>query len=273
MTRRQHRPRVRRRKTEQGMALALVLGGLVILSMIATALLSGAGREITTGNAVVERARATALVEGAIEASILALFEPGTRRRLSAGDGELLVEIADRPITTRVRDVCGLWDINHGRMEVLTALLNQFGASNPVLITEALTTARGVDVGLLSTDQIRALPGMSVELFRRIRPEITVNCRADRIDPEFASPLLLGAIPNLTANQIASIIQQRREGPIDLSYLAASASYLAPGPGQTYRIIAAFGFGPGSRVLRHAEVTLTYQPDQPFRVLAWSGTE
>lgn len=255
------------------MALALVLGGLVILSMISIALLSRADRDVTTGNAIVERARATALVEGAVDAAILALFAPETRTRLRENDGEMVVEIAGTPVTLQVRDACGLWDINHGDTDILSRLLIRFGAVSPGLIIEALITARGVDEGLLSTEQIRALPGVSSDLYRRLGPRITVNCRADRVDPEFASRTLLDAIPGLAPSRVASIISQRRVGPIDPGLLAASAGYLAPGPGQTYQIIAALGFGPGSRVTRRVEVTLTHQPDRPYRVLAWSTAE
>lgn len=273
MTRRRSAPRSRRPESSHGMALALVLGGLVILSMISIALITRAGRDVGTGTAVVERARATALVEGAMEMAILALFAPDTRRRLRESNGELVVDVAGIPVTTRIRDACGLWDINHGNLVILSELLTRLGATTGDLIIEALTTVRRVDAGLLSKQQIRALPGMTPILYRRLAAEITVNCRADRIDPEFASATLLGVVPNLTSNQVASILEQRRGGVIDPGILAASAAYLAPGPGQTYEIVATVGFGPGSRVSRRAEVTLTHQPDQPYRVLAWSNAE
>lgn len=262
-----------RSRANQGMALALVLAGLVILSMISITLISSADRAVTVGNAVVERARATALAEGAVETAILSLFAPDTRRRLRENDGDLIVQIAGTPVTTHIRDACGLWDINKGDTGVLSALLNRIGGVDAGLIIDAMTTARRVDAGLLSVDQVRALPGMNADAYRRLAPEITVNCRADRIDPEFASPMLLGAIPGLTAGRVATIIEQRRVGSIDPGILAAFASYLAPGPGQTYEIVATMGFGPGSRVTRRADVALTHQPGQPYRVLAWSSAE
>jgi type II secretory pathway component PulK len=265
--------RFRRSQTDRGMVLALVLGGLIILSMISIALISRADRDVSAGNTIVERARATALVEGAIETAILTLFAPDTRRRLRENDGELVVDIAGTPVSTRIRDACGLWDINHGDPVILSSLLTRLGAETPDITIEALIAARRVDAGLLSKQQIRALPGMTANLYRRLAGEITVNCRADRIDPEFASAMLLGAVPGLTPGQVASIIEQRRVGAIDPSLLAASAAHLAPGPGQTYKIVATLGFGPGSRVSRQVEVTLTHQPDQPYRVLAWSTAE
>ena len=84
----------KKRRREHGVALAMVLGGLVILSMISIALLSRAGRDITAANVTVERARATALVEGAIETAILNLFGPDARRRLRDADGVSIVDIA-----------------------------------------------------------------------------------------------------------------------------------------------------------------------------------
>jgi type II secretory pathway component PulK len=263
----------KKRPREHGLALAMVLGGLVILSMISIALLSRAGQDITAANVTVERARATTLVEGAIETATLSLFGTDARRRLRDADGVLVVDIAGTEVTTHVRDACGLWDINSGGLDILSGLLKQSGAAEVALITNALITARTVDAGLLSIEQIRALPGMSADLYQRLRGEITVNCRADRVDHEFASPTLLAAIPDMAPDQVASIIRQRKLGPIDPGLLGASARYLAPGPGQTYEIIAVVDLGPGSRVFRRAEITLTHQPNQPYRVLSWATIE
>jgi type II secretory pathway component PulK len=258
---------------QQGMALAIVLAGLVILSMISIALLSRADRSTTLGNATVERARAAALVEGAVDTAILTLFAPEARRRLAASDGAYPIEIAGSRIITRIRDACGLWDVNQGDLAVFSNMLTRLGAPDPELISRSLAAARKIDAGLLSRQQVRALPGVGGDLYRRLEPEITVNCRSDRIDPEFASPALLASVPGLTAAQVTAIIEQRRGGAIDPGLLAAAADHLAPGPGQTYEIVASHGFGPGSGVFRRAEVTLTYNPAEPYRMVSWSGGE
>jgi general secretion pathway protein K len=263
----------RYRRQERGMALIFVLGGLIVLSMIAITLLSRAGRDVSIRDVVVDRARAASLVEGAIEAVTLALFEPDVRATLKATSGERIVKIGDHRVMARVRDACALWDVNHGDMTILARLLKAFGAPNPGVTVDALAAAREVDRGLISVEQVRALPGNDGRLHDALARQVTINCRADRIDPEFASPVLLAAIPNLSANTIAAIIEQRRVGPIDPGILAEFSDHLAPGPGQTYEISAAMGFGPGSRVSRRAEITLTHQPGQPYRVLSWTPGE
>ena len=257
------------RAKERGMALAIVLGGLVILSMISIALLSHAGRDVSRGSTVLDRARAEALVEGAVDSSIVALFAPDTRRRLVMNEGIHVIEIAGTEITARIRDSCGLWDINQGDMAVFVNLLSRLGVTDVDLIAGSLTAARQVEAGLLSREQLRALPGLDHELYARLGGEVTVNCRADRIDPEFASPLLLSSVPGLTDRQAAAIVDQRRVGPIDADLLASAAAHIAPGPGQTYEITASHGFGPGTLVFRRAEVTLTYNPAEPYRVVDW----
>lgn len=269
----QGQKRGRKRDQERGMALIFVLGGLIVLSMIAITLLSRAGRDVTIRDVVVDRARAASLVEGAIEAVTLALFEPGARATLKATNGERIVKIGDHQVKARMRDACALWDLNHGDMTVLARLLKVFGAPDPGVTVDALAAAREVDRGLISVEQVRALPGIDERLHEALAREVTINCRADRIDPEFASPTLLAAIPNLSANTIAAIIEQRRVGPIDAGILTEFSDHLAPGPGQTYEIHAVMGFGPGSRVSRRAEITLTHQPGQPYRVLSWAPGE
>jgi type II secretory pathway component PulK len=258
---------------QAGMTLAIVLSGLVILAMISVALLSRADRDVTLGGIEVDRAKAVALVEGAVDASILALFASDTRNALTRNDGEFRVEIAGIDMISRVRDVCGLWDLNHGAMPVFIGLLERLGAPAPSLTAEALSTARGVEAGLLSRRQIRALPGIDAELYQRLSSEVTVNCRADRIDPGFASPLLLSAIPNLGQGSVEAIVEQRRNGEVPQDILVSHAAYLAPGPGQTYVITATHALGAGSRVSRRVEVTLTHRPSEPYRILAWSTVE
>lgn len=269
---------MRRRKigkgaNEQGMTLAIVLSGLVILAMISVALLSRADRDVTLGANEVDRAKVAALVEGAIDTSILALFGPDTREALMRNDGLLPIVIAGTEITTRIGDVCGLWDLNHGAMPVFIRLLGRLGAPDPALTAEALSTARGVETGLLSRRQLRALPGVDEQLYPRLSKEVTVNCRADRIDPSFASPLLLSAVPNLGRHTVETIVEQRRNGEIPPDLLVPHAEYLAPGPGQTYAIAATHALGPGSWVTRRVEVTLTHGPLEPYRILAWSTSE
>jgi type II secretory pathway component PulK len=261
------------RKRQKGMTLAIVLSGLVILAMISVTLLSRADRDVTSGATVVDRAKAAAFVEGAIDASILALFAPDTRNALTRSDGALEVSIAGTRMTTHVRDVCGLWDLNHGQIAVFTRLLENLGAPDPALTADALSTARGVETGLLSRQQIRSLPGIDTGLYQRLSKEVTVNCRADRIDPGFASAILLSAIPNMSQGQVDTIIEQRRDGGVAPDLLASHADYLAPGPGQTYEISATHALGPGSRIFRRAEVTLTHHPSEPYRILAWVTAE
>ncbi|MDA0340684.1 MAG: type II secretion system protein GspK [Proteobacteria bacterium] len=265
--------RIQESEPEAGMALVLVLGGLIVLSVISIGLLSLASRAVTVGTVEVDRARATALVEGAIEAATLALFAPDGRLRFQKTGGEGVMDVAGQPITVRVRDACGLWDLNQGDPAIFSRLLKRLGAADPALSVDALIAARGVEAGLLSVDQLRGLPGIDADLFRALRSNVTVNCRADRVDPDFASTALLTAIPGLTPDQAEMIIRQRREGLVDPPLLASSSAYLAPGPGQTYEITAAKAFGPGSRVFRRAEITLTHQPKAPYRVLTWSRLE
>jgi len=258
---------------EKGMTLAIVLSGLVILAMISVSLLARADRDVTGGAVEVDRTKAAALVEGAIDASILALFAPDARKALAQSDGVLEISIAGTPVSARARDICGLWDLNHGALEVFIRLLERLGAADPALTAEALSTAREVETGLLSRQQIRDLPGIDAELYQRLSKEVTVNCRADRLDPDFASPLLLSAVPGLGQGAIETMIEQRRGGGISANLLAAHADYLAPGPGQTHEIVASHALGPGSRVYRRAEVTLTHRPSEPYRIVAWSTAE
>jgi len=262
-----------RADTQRGMALALVLGAFIVLSLLAVGLIAVAGKHTTQARVALDRAQAGALADGAVNAAIHSLFDPEQRGRLRAREGRTVMAVADHEVAVTVRDACALWDINTGALDVFEALLRQLGSPAPGLAVKAVSDGRGIEAGFVSVDQIAGLPGIGPEIHDTLKHEVTVNCRADRIDPEFASPVLLKAIPGLSDAETAEILAQRgRDGPPNAS-LTAHARYLAPGAGHTYVITATVSAGPGARIHRRAEVTVGHDPHAPYRVVAWRDSE
>ncbi|MBM85670.1 MAG: hypothetical protein CMM47_06575 [Rhodospirillaceae bacterium] len=259
----------RNRSDQLGMALMAVLGSFIMLSALAIGLISLTDNQVKLKRVEENRARGAALAEGAIHAAVLSLFEPSGRNHARSNQGWLNVSVAGRALRVRVRDTCALWDLNRGDIAIFAALARHAGVTVPTLLVDTVRRARQVGDGFLSIDQLRGLPGMDERAFATLITEITVNCRSDRIDPEFASPKLLATVPGLMSDGARTIQTARAVGPLPVDLLTAHAHQLSPGPGHSYRIEVRINGSPGAAIHRWAEVTLSHEPRRPFRILFW----
>jgi len=105
---------------------------------------------------------------------------------------------------------------------------------------------------------------MTPELYRRVEPALTVYSGRQLLDPQFAPPGALAALPGLGREAVASLIASRnaqgaRAGIIDP---------LIPLRGRAFGIRLVIEKGQGA-LTREVVVRLTDQASQPYWVLSW----
>jgi general secretion pathway protein K len=101
---------------------------------------------------------------------------------------------------------------------------------------------------------------MTPELFEAIASALTVYSQTPWIDPSFAPPEVLRALPGMDEAAIATLLQAR------------TSAGLRPGVmlGHAFTV-AAEADGPGGpRARRSAVVRLTGRPNAPFWVYQWN---
>jgi general secretion pathway protein K len=261
----------------RGFALILVLWITALLAVIAASLVSSGRTSTRLAHNLVENAKAEALADGAVQRAALGLLrlEPeaawradGQVHRLAYGGGEVQVTIADED---------GKIDLNDAPPELLAGLLRQLGlaAKDAEALAERIDDARSPPDGhpFAAESELLHVPDMTPDLYRRLRPYITVFSGAEAVDPRRASRTVLAAIPGMTDQLIEAYA---KAGPDDdpLADIQDDSvldvePYLIPSREVMYTVRAEAQTAGGGRFVREAVVELTAEPAQPFRVYAW----
>jgi general secretion pathway protein K len=283
---------------EHGFALILVLWIAALLAVIAASLVSGGRAETRLARNLVENAKAEALADGGVQRAVLGLLavdpDQGWRgrsapHRLAFGDGEVLVSIADED---------GKVDLNAAPLELLIGLLRQLGldADAAEAMAERIIDFRdpdhdpqgqGVedpqhgaagrptgarDRPFAAESELLGVLGMTPELYRRLRPFITVFSGAEGVDPIHAARPVLAAIPGMT-DQLIEAYAKASPGEDPLANMGDSVvgiqPYLSPSREVMYMVRVEARTAGGGLFVREAVVELTGEPDRPFSVHVW----
>jgi general secretion pathway protein K len=286
-------------RDSRGFALILVLWITALLAVIAASLVSSARTEIRLASNLVENAKAEALADGAIQRAALGLLavDPGQAwragggpYRLTYGAGEVWVSIADED---------GKVDLNAAPPELLAGLLAQFGLSaeaaqamadrivdyrdpdqdpSPQGAEDPQYEAAGRPDGapdrpFADESELQGVLGMTPELYRRIRPFITIFSGAEAVDPMHAPRVVLAAIPGMTDKLIEAFTKAGPEedplANVDDTAAAEVEPYLVPSREVIYGVCAEATTAGGGMFVREAVIELTGQPSPPFLVHAW----
>ncbi len=282
----------------RGFALILVLWITALLAVVSASLVSSGRTETRLAHNLVENAKAEALADGAVRRAVLGLlatdpdqvWRGGVLYRLTYGEGEVRVSIADED---------GKIDLNAAPPELLVGLLGQLGldadaaetmadrivdfrdpdqnprphgAEDPQYAT-AGRPAGAQDRPFTAESELLGVLGMTPELYRRMRPYVTIFSGAEAVDPLRASRVVLAAIPGMTQQLIEAYAAARPdEDPlagIDDNTAFDIEPYLIPSREVMYTVRAEAETAAGGLFVREAVIELTGEPDRPFRVHAW----
>ena len=283
----------------RGFALILVLWIAALLAVIAASLVSSGRTETRLAHNLVENAKAEALADGAVQRAVLGLLavDPdqawrpgGGPYRLTYGEGEVRVSIADED---------GKIDLNAAPPELLAGLLEQLGleSKDADAMADRIVDFRDPDheprpqgaedpeygtagrpLGAQdrpfgTESELLGVLGMTPELYRRMRPYITVFSGAEAVDPRRASRLVLAAIPGMTDQLIEAFAKAAPEDNPLASLNDDSAidmeRYLIPSREVMYTVRTEALTTGGGVFVREAVVELTGSLPRPFLVHAW----
>ena len=125
-----------------------------------------------------------------------------------------------------------------------------------------------------SIDELQQVLGISPELYRRLAPDITVDCLNAGVEPLAASPAVLAAIPNLDPIEVAAFRRARRAAATDpdsgeIPSLAGDGRYVEATAGRVYAVAAEAETPDGARVRWAAVVWLTGEAQHPYAIRRW----
>jgi general secretion pathway protein K len=232
-----------------------------------------------------------ALADAAVNRAVLALLDPRTdsRRLMNAADQKF--DFGGASIRIRIHDELGKIDLNQADGSTLVKLFQSTGidpAAAEALVGKVLDwrdaspfkrvngakadeyRAAGYDYlprngPFQSVDELTLVMGMTRDLYKRVEPALTVYSGRQFVDPQFATPEALAALPSL-ANAHAAATGQSTG-----SMTAAPMSGLAGNP---ISVLKGRAFTIDTEILRstdvarhHSAVRLTGNPADPFWIL------
>jgi general secretion pathway protein K len=206
------------------------------------------------------------------------------------GEGEVRVSI---------RDEDGKIDLNQGPLELLAGLFvaldlepeaaqaladrigdfrdpdsdpEPLGAEAPAYLAAGLAEGPANRPFINEAELVRVL-GVSEELYRRIRPHVTVHAAADGLDPTRATRAVLEALPGITPAIVERLLEADDDDPLavvdDDAVLAQLDLYWLPSREAVFTVRAEASTQGGGRFVREAVIELDGGPERPFLVHAW----
>ncbi len=229
-----HRAPVHRNRGRRGVALVVVLWGLVLIAIIAGSFAAATRTDATMAFNVAENAKARALAEAGVQRGILELLRraestwqaDGTVYSVRAPGGEIAVSLQDE---------LGRIDLNTAPDELMRALFVSLGIDDDAAsaLADAVADYRDEDdlvrlngaeardyraAGLArepknapfeAIEELRLVLGMSEPLYRQVSGLITVHSRRPWVNLATAPPGVVLALPGLDDAGREAILENR----------------------------------------------------------------
>lgn len=284
--------RTQTREGERGVALVLVLWLLALLAAIAIGVASTLRTEIGLARNLVAQAEAQHLAQAGILQAVLNLLDPQTA---PAPMGTLVA--FDGTVTVQWRDECGKVDLNTGWGRLVTGLLAAHaGPERGFALGQAVLDWRdpdhrrrpegaededyaaagrpyGARDGVFEgVDELQQVLGMAPQTFRRLADDVTVDCLNGGVEPLAASASVLAAIPGPDPAAIPLFMEDRDRAlaaGASLPQLDGGGTYVEPGPGQAYGIVATARHPSGLTARWEAVVWITGDASRPYVLRTW----
>lgn len=264
------------------MPLMLALWAVAFLALISTALLntSTTSQKLTRNG--LQSAQMEAAAEATVARAILGLSEPNPTLRWRANMTGRRFKFHGMTATIAIADEVGRIDLNVADRDLLFRLFQSAGAAPEAAnkIADAILAQRMIppqsgsaNAGpdnlrthkFRSVDEVLLIEGVTAELFKKVAPALTVYSQRRMIDPNFAPPEALHALPGMTKDAIQQLLQQRAS--------QTTTDALAPDlKGKTYRLH--IDIEQTSRTHGY-EAVIRYTDDPPhfYWVLDWRDAE
>lgn len=259
----------------------------------------GEGPPVGTTPSLAELLERRPELEGAIERRVgsEALLEalPLAEADFPVDGGAVPVPLDDAVLSLTIQDVGGLIDLNSARDELLAGLFVAAGlpgdeardlaaAIRDYADEDDLVRPGGAEaaayraVGLPGPKdgafqfpgELRAVLGMTPELYDAVRPAITVWSGRPGIDPRVAPPAALAALPAGSQGQVETLLADRAAGTERAQGgLAGADAYLSRSRGRVFAIRAEVLTEAGAVYVREAVIRLSRRAGAGFQVYHW----
>lgn len=286
-------------RPQQGLALVVALWVSLLLAAMASAFVLDTRSDAQISLNVVDAAQARALADGGVYLAIADLLADRSAQRWPHDGRPLPVALPDGALEVSIQDEAGKVDLNAAPDELLLGLFAAVGidGADADRLLDAIADwrdpdtlrrlngaedadyrAAGLSYGAKNApfahvDELRMVLGVTPDIYRRLRPLVTVYSGQARIDPDTAPPGVLLALPGMSRELVSQVVAARAEltGGAAREQLAgvAGTGLLGRSRGRVFTVRAAATTESGARFLREAVVGLRGRGDANYVLRAW----
>lgn len=276
-----------------GFALLIVLWIIALISVLTVSFNYSTRTEILSIAQQHHSAEALARAEAGIWLAAGELLKPVSERKITSDGREAILPFENEELNVRIYDLAGKIDLNTANQALLSGLINS--AQHEDIDGDALSQAimdwrdkdnlaringaeeRDYEAAELdyspkngdfnSVDELRSVLGMNENLFRYLKPALTVHSRLPGINPRVAAREALLALPNTDEEIVDEFILARQEGNNTLP-AGWTKDYLSNGGSRSFEIKSTARAGK-STVMITTVILLKRKAASPFSVLSW----
>ncbi|MDH3715619.1 MAG: general secretion pathway protein GspK [Gammaproteobacteria bacterium] len=278
---------------ERGVALVTVLWLLVLLSTIAGSYAYAVRTEYSVARNNLQAGKARVLAEAGLNRGIVERLLPPGADRWSIDGTAHRFRFGAGTITVRTQSATGLVDLNAAPPAMLGNILRAVGVAaerRDALVDAILDWRDGDDLRRLNGAEARDyrfadagyLPanrpfeypgelalvlGMQPQIYRRLRPFVTVYSRRAQVDRNLAPRTVLLALLDGNVDAVEEVLATRAER-------AASARQAGQvGAAGIYHVNVEATLDDGTTATLAAVVSINSEPEAPYSVLDWREGE
>ncbi len=284
-------------RKQRGIALVIVLWMLALLTIMATGYSRMMRTETMLTANLVHSSQAASLAEAGINVAIVELLKPAQEQGWKTDGTSYEYELNNNLITVKIRAENGKIDLNTARTELLYGLLESVNETEEDLLPllQALLDWRdkndqvrnhgaedeyyrnaGLGYGAKdgpfnSLDELLLVKGFTSELYRKIRPALTIYSHQAGIYPQSAPREALLAIPYISTTEVDSYLELRETSIVSdrlMSLPGVDSKYIARGKGTVFSITSEAKIN-NTLARLNVVVSLSRKGQQPYSILAW----
>ena len=285
------------RNSQNGIALVIVMWMLVLLTVMAAGYTATMRTETRLTARQLHAAQARALAEAGVWLAVNDLLKPEAQRKWTADGTVNDLDLFNGSVALSIQDQSGLIDLNTARIKLLQGLFSSVAQNNDDVsgIVNAildwrdrdnLTRINGAedadyrqagyaygakDGPFNSVDELRKVMGMTEQIYRKVKPALTIYSHMPGINPEVATREALLAIPGSDPDTITQYLEERSD-PASSSANPISAGTSSSFTNRTKGVsfmISSTGNVDKTMVKLEVVVSLRRTSKLPYTILAW----
>lgn len=225
-----------------------------------------------------------------------------TGEAIQQSRGTAVIDMGRTKVVLTVRDEAARIDLNRAPPELIAGIFRQVGVPADVAASYAarivdwrdvdddISPNGGAELGayraagrtdgprngpFLSVAELALVLGIPMRTAAAVAPYVTVASGKNKINPMFADPPVLMALPGVDENRVRDFLEQRKQAGADLksliSRLGPVQNFVTEENGAAVRFEGSVLIDGGDQ--RHYEVVASVRggDNAPYRVLAWDA--